>query len=84
MDFYINTDLIPKQSGVKHDRKNWESPIADKMNNAYDFLNNLNHKGHIELYFDSKSQEFNVEYDKCKDLSKQEIDDIFKKMIEAL
>lgn len=84
MDFYINTDLIPKKHGVKHARNNWESPLADKMNDAYDFLKTINHKGHLELYFDSKSQEFNIEYEKCKDISKKEIENIFKMMILSL
>lgn len=84
MEFFIHTDLFPKESNVKHSRDNWESPIGDKMNNAYDFLKNLKHKGYIELYFDSKSQEFKIEYDKCKELTRQEIDDIFMKMNQSL
>lgn len=84
MDFYIHTDILPKESGVEHNRKNWESPLADKMNDAYDFLKSLNHKGYIELYFDSKSQEFTIEYDNSKDLSKQEIDEIFRKIMKSL
>lgn len=76
MEFHITSDLLPKVPGVKHDRENWETPIADKMNDAYDFLKSLSHHGHIELFFDSKSQEFNIIKQKCKNLTKSELVEI--------
>ena len=76
MVYHISTDLIPNVPGVKHDRGNWETPIADKMNDACDFLNSLSHHGHIELFFDSKSQKFKVIKQKCQNLTEDEINKV--------
>lgn len=76
MKFKIETDLIPKNFGAKHDKNNWESPISDKMNNAYEILESIDHHGYIELYFDSLSQEFTVNKDGCRDITQSEADSI--------
>jgi hypothetical protein len=73
MDFKIKTDLLPKVTGIKHDRENWDSSDADKFNDAYEFLNYYDHHGYLELFFDSKTQRFSVIEESCRELSKMEI-----------
>jgi len=80
MKFKIETDLIPKKSGVSHSRDNWPSPEADKMNDAYDYLNELEHKGFLKLWFDSKTQNLTIVKEECSDLSNNEIGIILSEM----
>ena len=49
MEFKIDTDLIPKKSGLKHSRDNWLRPEADKMNDGYDYLNEIVQFGFLKL-----------------------------------
>jgi hypothetical protein len=37
MNFIINSDVIPFENGI-HKRENWESPLMDKFNDAFEFL----------------------------------------------
>ena len=69
MKFIIISDVIPLENGT-HKRENWESPIMDKFNNAYEFLEKIEMKGHFEVFFESKPQLFRIEPEKCKGITK--------------
>ena len=75
----ISTDRHPKTIGT-HKRENWESPIMDKYNDACDFLLSLDIDGEFSCDFNSSSQRFSAIIDECKNISKEEIDNIIAKL----
>jgi hypothetical protein len=81
MKFYISTDRFPNTDltkNVPHKRENWESPLLDKCNNAYDYLTSLNIGGEFYCHFNSSTQVFTPKYEQCNGMSKEKIDDIIK------
>ncbi|WP_298541901.1 hypothetical protein [uncultured Aquimarina sp.] len=80
----ISTDLIPYKNDVHHSKDNWPSPEAYIMCIAKEFLDNHNHHGFLDLYFDSEEQVFFV-YDKTsEELLQEDITNIMRKLDEYI
>ncbi|TSE06970.1 hypothetical protein [Aquimarina algiphila] len=80
----ISTDLIPYKNDIPHSKDNWPSPEADLMCIAKEFLDNLDHHGFLDLYFDSEEQVFIV-YDKTsEELLQEDITEIMRKLNEHI
>lgn len=76
----ITTDLIPYENDVPHSKDNWPLPEADLMCFAKDFLDDYDHHGFLDLYFDGEEQVF-VVYDKTsEDLVQEDISKIMEKL----
>lgn len=77
MEVHITTDKYPTNEG-SHQRENWESPLLDKFNDAFDYLIKIESEGDFHCHFNSSSQIFTPNYERCSKLSKTEIDTLIK------
>lgn len=74
-DKFPNTDLT---KNISHKRENWDSPLFDKFNNAYDYLISLDMNGEFYCHFNSSTQVFTPKYEQCNGISKEKKDDLIK------
>lgn len=79
MKIDISTDKLPNVDITKrtpHKRENWDSPLFDKLNDAFDYLLSLDRSGEFYCHFNSSTQEFTPKYEQCIGISKEEIDNL--------
>ncbi len=84
MKFNIDTDLIPKKYNVEHSRDNWAQPEAKKMNDAWDYLDEYDHKGFLKLFYYGSLETFKVLKEECQDLTQEEINTIIASLNQHL